>query len=125
MIKGADRLEEMYFSPVRAVMEKMAKVRATGADVVSFGPGEPDFNTPSQIKEETIKAIEANVTHYPPNRGYLELRQEISKYLEKLGGVKYDPETEIIVDSKLTKCFDPKLTEAALDICRSIHVKVL
>jgi len=35
------------------------------------------------------------------------------------------PETEIIVDSKLTKCFDPKLTEAALDICRSIHVKVL
>ena len=97
MIKGASRLEEMYFSPVRAVMEKMAKVRATGADVVSFGPGEPDFNTPSQIKEETIKAIEANVTHYPPNRGYLELREEISKYLEKLGGVKYDPETEIIV----------------------------
>lgn len=35
------------------------------------------------------------------------------------------PETEIIVDSNLTSCFDPKLTEAALDICRSIHVKVL
>ena len=35
------------------------------------------------------------------------------------------PETEIIVDSKLTSCFDPKLTEAALDICRSIHVTVL
>lgn len=35
------------------------------------------------------------------------------------------PETEIIVDSKLTSCFDPKLTESALDICRSIHVKVL
>ena len=35
------------------------------------------------------------------------------------------PEVEIIVDSKLTSCFDPKLTEAALDICRSIHVKVL
>ena len=97
MIKGAKRLEQMYFSPVRAVMEKMAAVRATGADVVSFGPGEPDFNTPSQIKEETIKSIEANDTHYAPNRGFLELRQEISKYLEKLGGVKYDPETEIIL----------------------------
>ncbi len=35
------------------------------------------------------------------------------------------PESEIIVDSKLTSCFDPRLTEAALDICRSIHVKVL
>ncbi|SCW26313.1 Nicotinamidase-related amidase [Ruminococcaceae bacterium YRB3002] len=35
------------------------------------------------------------------------------------------PEVEIIVDSGLTSCFDPKLTEAALDICRSIHVKVL
>ena len=35
------------------------------------------------------------------------------------------PETEIIVDSKLTSCFDPKLTEAALDICRSIHVTVV
>ena len=35
------------------------------------------------------------------------------------------PEAEIIVDSGLTSCFDPKMTEAALDVCRSIHVKVL
>ena len=97
MIKGADRLEKMYFSPVRAVMEKVSKVIAEGHDVISFGVGEPDFDTPSRVKADTIKAIENNYTHYAPNRGVLGLRKELSSYLEGLTGVSYDPASEIIL----------------------------
>lgn len=97
VIKGADRLNSMYFSPVRQVMEKVAKVKEEGHNVVSFSVGEPDFNTPSRIKAETIAAIENNLTHYAPNRGVLSLRRQISDYLKAITKVTYQPEDEIIL----------------------------
>ena len=54
---GAKRLEGMYFSPIRQVMEKVAKVREAGHPVISLSAGEPDFNTPNLIKEKTIEAL--------------------------------------------------------------------
>lgn len=97
VIKGADRLENMYFSPVRQVLEKAAEISQQGHAVIPFSAGEPDFDTPSQIKEDTIAAIEGNLTHYAPNRGVLALRAEISKSLESHCGVYYDPKDEIIL----------------------------
>lgn len=94
---GAKRLEKMYFSPVRQVMERVAQVKAAGHPVISLSAGEPDFDTPSLIKEKTIEAIQQNQTHYAPNRGTLALRSEIAKYLSSNFGLEYDPTTEILL----------------------------
>ncbi|HWP51766.1 MAG TPA: pyridoxal phosphate-dependent aminotransferase [Clostridia bacterium] len=95
--KGARRLESMYFSPVRQVMERVAEVKAAGHSVISFSAGEPDFNTPELIKQKTIEAILKNETHYAPNRGTLALRTEIAKFLRHNFGLDYDPATEILL----------------------------
>ncbi len=94
---GAKRLEGMYFSPIRQVMEKVAKVRKAGHPVISLSAGEPDFNTPNLIKEKTIEALLQNETHYAPNRGTLGLRTEIAKYLRRNFDLNYDPATEVLL----------------------------
>lgn len=94
---GALRLENMYFSPIRQVMEKVAQVKEAGHPVISLSAGEPDFNTPALIKEKTIEALLQNHTHYAPNRGTLGLRTEISKYLRRNFGLNYNPASEILL----------------------------
>lgn len=93
----AKRLEGMYFSPIRQVMEKVAQVKAAGHPVISLSAGEPDFNTPELIKQKTAEALMANHTHYAPNRGTLGLRTEIAKFLRSNFGLDYDPNTEILL----------------------------
>jgi aminotransferase len=63
---------------------------------INLGIGEPDMHTPDEIIEEGRKALLEGKTHYTPNAGILELREEIARYLEKFDVVA-DPETEIIV----------------------------
>lgn len=96
---GAKRLDNMYFSPVRQVTERVGQLKAAGFPVVSLSAGEPDFNTPELIKEKTIEAILQNQTHYAPNRGTLGLRTEIAKYLRSNFNLSYDPATEILLTS--------------------------
>lgn len=66
-------------------------------NVISLGIGEPDFVTPWNIREAGIYSLEKGHTHYTPNSGYMELREEISKYIYKKTGVEYNPKNEIIV----------------------------
>jgi len=66
-------------------------------DVLSLSIGEPDFPTPVSFCEYAAKACIAGDTHYSANYGMIELRQEISKYLENLIGMHYDPKTEILI----------------------------
>lgn len=94
---GAARLKNMYFSPMRVVGERAAELASEGHDVVLFSSGEPDFATPSPIKEATIQAIMNNKTHYAPNRGTIQMRQAISEWLKKTTGVEYSPLNEILV----------------------------
>ena len=95
--KGADRLETVPMSGIRVVMNKAAALRAQGHDVIPFSAGEPGFNTPEPIKQATIRALEANQTHYSANRGQLSLRKAIAEKTLRDTGVSYDPETEILV----------------------------
>lgn len=97
--KGAQRLEDMYFSPIRIIGERASALAEQGYPVVSFSSGEPDFDTPFRIKEATIKAIQKNQTHYAPNRGMLVLRQEIAAQLKRVNNLDYDPVREILVTS--------------------------
>ena len=97
ILSGANRLEEMYFSPIRQVGERAAALAEQGHPVISFSSGEPDFNTPEPIKAATIQAIEHNKTHYAPNRGILSLRKAIAAQLRTVVGVEYDPVSEILL----------------------------
>ena len=66
-------------------------------DVLSLGVGEPDFVTPLHIREAAYQACMAGQTKYSPNAGLVELRKLLSRHLERLYGVSYDPETEILI----------------------------
>ena len=65
--------------------------------VISLSIGEPDFSTPWHVREEGIRSLEAAKTWYSPNRGFMELRQEISQWLQRKYGVSYDAQKEILV----------------------------
>jgi aspartate aminotransferase len=81
---------------------KMAKLcrelRAKGIDVVDLSLGEPDFDTPTHIKEAAIQAIHDNYTHYTPVAGYLDLREAICNKLKRDNGLDYKP-TDIVVST--------------------------
>jgi len=66
-------------------------------DVISLGVGEPDFVTPWHVREAGIYSLEKGHTHYSSNAGFMELRHEISQYLNRRFALKYHPENEILV----------------------------
>lgn len=66
-------------------------------DVISLSIGEPDFSTPWHVREAGIESLEKGRTWYTPNRGFAELREEISKYFNRRFNVEYAPEKEILV----------------------------
>ena len=66
-------------------------------DAISLGVGEPDFDTPWHIRDEGIYALEKGKTFYTSNSGLKELREEISKKVERTRGITYDPLSEILV----------------------------
>ncbi len=66
-------------------------------DAISLGVGEPDFVTPWPIREVGIASLEKGRTHYTSNAGTMELREEISRYMNRKYNLSYNPKTEIIV----------------------------
>ena len=66
-------------------------------DVISLGVGEPDFVTPWNVREAGIYSLEKGHTHYSSNLGFMELRFEIARYLNRRFNLKYNPENEILV----------------------------
>lgn len=75
-------------------------------DVVSLGVGEPDFVTPWSVREAAIYSLERGQTTYTSNYGLLELRKEISRYLNKRYKVEYNPEGEILVTVGVSEGLD-------------------
>ena len=65
--------------------------------VISLGVGEPDFVTPWNVREAGIYSLEQGDTHYSSNAGFIELREEIAKYLYRKFDLKYNPKDEILV----------------------------
>ncbi len=92
----ANRLNEIAESITLAVTAKANALKKAGVDVVSFGAGEPDFDTPSFIKEAAIKALQAGKTKYEPTSGTVEARKAIADYLNKDSGLHYAPEQIIV-----------------------------
>lgn len=89
----SDTTREMKPSGIR----KFFDIANTMEGVISLGVGEPDFRTPWQIRSAGIRSLQRANTRYTSNRGLDELRQEISRYIERKYNVDYAPESEILV----------------------------
>ncbi|WP_108977106.1 pyridoxal phosphate-dependent aminotransferase [Leptospira ryugenii] len=92
----AKRLDVVEPSPTLAITAKANQLKANGIDVVGFGAGEPDFDTPEHIKEAAKKAIDAGKTKYTPVSGTVSLRDAIIHKLQRDNGLKYE-RNQIIV----------------------------
>jgi aspartate aminotransferase len=79
-----------------AVTAEAGRLKAAGVDVVAFGAGEPDFATPDNIKQATIRALEANFTRYTPAAGISELRNAVCEWHKKDLGTSYEMAESII-----------------------------
>lgn len=113
IFSGAQRLQSMTMSAIRKVMDRAKALQDAGYPVVSFSCGEPNFNTPKDIKDAVIHAIEDNCSHYGSNRGYPALRKEISKKVMRSSGVSYDPETEILVTTSCAEAINNTILSIA------------
>jgi aminotransferase len=78
-------------------IRKFFDIAATMENVISLGIGEPDFTSPEPILQAGIRSLQRGDTHYTSNHGIIELRRELANHLEKLYGVHYNPETEIVI----------------------------
>ena len=87
----ARRIRQIPSSATLALNAKANELRAQGVDVVNFGVGEPDFDTPDNIRQAAIRAIEEGFTRYTPVGGILELKEAIIKMFHDTYGLSYTP----------------------------------
>lgn len=83
-------------SSTLAITAKAKELRAEGIDVVGFGAGEPDFNTPENINEAAIAAIKSGFTKYTPASGIAELKEAVSRKFEEFNGLHYGTDQIVI-----------------------------
>ncbi|NLK99841.1 MAG: pyridoxal phosphate-dependent aminotransferase [Clostridiales bacterium] len=83
-------------SSTLTITAKANEMKANGIDVVGFGAGEPDFNTPDNICQAAIKAMNNGFTKYTPVSGTLELRKAICEKLSKFNNINYEPDQIVV-----------------------------
>src|SRR5216684_7162104 len=88
----ADRMKTLAPSATLAMQAKAKAMRAQGINVISFGAGEPDFDTPKRIKDAAIRAIESGQTKYTEVGGIPELRAAVCQKLKRDLGLEYAPD---------------------------------
>ncbi|WP_457941334.1 pyridoxal phosphate-dependent aminotransferase [Mesorhizobium sp. 10J20-29] len=92
----ADALSRVKPSATIAVTQKARELKNAGRDVIGLGAGEPDFDTPDNIKEAAIAAIKRGETKYPPVSGIAPLREAIAKKFKRENNLDYRPEQTIV-----------------------------
>lgn len=92
----ADALSRVKPSATIAVSQKARELKAAGRDVIGLGAGEPDFDTPDNIKEAAMDAIKRGETKYTPVAGIPPLREAIVKKFKRENGLDYDPSQVIV-----------------------------
>lgn len=96
-------------SSTLAITAKAKEMKASGIDVVGFGAGEPDFNTPDNVCEAAISAIKSGFTKYTPASGTNELKEAICKKFKDFNGIEYKPNQIVISNGgkhSLSNIFD-------------------
>ncbi len=95
-MKISQRARKVAPSATLAVTNRAKELKAQGIDVVGFGAGEPDFDTPEYIKEAAIKALKEGKTKYTPASGIPELKAAIAKKLQTENGLNYTAEQVVV-----------------------------
>ena len=90
-------------SSTMAIDALAKQMKAEGVDVVGFGAGEPDFNTPDHIKAAAVQAIANNVTRYTPASGTVALKQAVCQRMKEDCGLDYKP-SQVVVTSGAKHC---------------------
>jgi aspartate aminotransferase len=90
-MKLAKRVSQLSSSPTMAVTAEAARLKAEGKEIIDFSVGEPDFNTPENIKLKGHDAITRNFTRYPPAGGINDLREAVALKYKNQYGVDYSP----------------------------------
>ena len=88
----ADRMKTLAPSPTLAMQARAKAMRAQGINVISFGAGEPDFDTPQRIKDAAIRALERGQTKYTEVGGIPELRAAVCQKLKRDNGLDFTPD---------------------------------
>src|ERR1051325_9337628 len=92
----SERARNAAPSPTLAINAKANALKAQGKDVIGFGAGEPDFDTPEYIKQAAIDALHQGYTKYTPSSGDNELKDAIIAKLERDNGLRYGRENIIV-----------------------------
>lgn len=92
----SNRILAMGESETLAMTAKARELKAQGKDVISLSIGEPDFNTPDEVKEAGKKAIDDNFTHYPPVPGYADVREAICQKFKRDNNLDFTPEQIVV-----------------------------
>ena len=98
MVHLSNRLNRLAPSATLAMSQKSSEMKAQGIDVINMSVGEPDFNTPDNIKEAAKKAVDDNWSRYSPVPGYPDLRKAVVEKLKRENGLDYSV-SEILVSN--------------------------
>ncbi|WP_067839513.1 aminotransferase [Amphibacillus sediminis] len=98
----ADHINQLQPSGIRRFFDLASKME----NVISLGVGEPDFVTPWNVIEASYHSLEQGYTAYTANAGLLELRQELSRFLEKQYHVAYRPEDQLLITVGASQAID-------------------
>ncbi len=104
--KISQRAAALSPSLTLAIDSKAKQMKAEGQDVVGFGAGEPDFDTPQHIKDAAIKALNEGFTKYTPASGIPELRQAIADKFKRENGLTYKPSQIIVSCGGKHSCYN-------------------
>jgi len=104
--KISSRAAALSPSLTLAIDSKAKQMKAEGQDVVGFGAGEPDFDTPQHIKDAAIRALNEGFTKYTPSSGIPELRQAIADKFKRENGLSYKPSQIIVSNGGKHSCYN-------------------
>lgn len=106
----AQRTRRLGTETAFEVLAEVNKLKAAGKDIISFALGEPDFDTPQNIKDAGVKAIYDGYTHYSPSAGILPLRESILRYISRTRGIEVRPEEVVVTPGAKPIVFDSILS---------------
>ena len=92
----AKRIQNVTPSMTLAIEAKAKRLKQEGVDIISFSAGEPDFDTPLQIKQSAIDSLNKGFTKYTPASGTVELRKAISEKLARENHLSYTPDQVVV-----------------------------
>ncbi|MBM7613739.1 pyridoxal phosphate-dependent aminotransferase [Alkaliphilus hydrothermalis] len=105
-IKLSEKNQKIAASVTLAIDSKAKQMQAEGINVISFGVGEPDFNTPDHIKKAAIEAMDKGITRYTAASGLPKFREAICTKLKEDNGVEYTPDQIVVSNGAKQSLFN-------------------